>query len=259
MKQHLVDIATEKYPLRCSSLGDFVQCPWRVTMLMLATDHDKSGEAADTGSATHAAVAAWVKQGRNKDAALASMKSRIAEYPFAILTEATAMFEGYINDERNHCEYILCEEKIRVTLPPHETDKTKKEVVIWGTLDQVRKERGVLKVWDIKTSKKQPIDVLNYSTYQIAGYVIGAQQKLGVHVEPGGVILPRKYLGSGGPTHMETAWTARDIPLFLDTIRLTVANIRNHHIPLSPGDYCRFCIAQSPGRCIPLLRTIKNG
>ncbi len=57
--------ATAEFPLRASRLEKFLSCNWRVVLLTYG-GVDQAGEAADIGSAVHAAVDTCTRQDRTQ-------------------------------------------------------------------------------------------------------------------------------------------------------------------------------------------------
>lgn len=234
-------------------------------MLSMRMIEDSSGPAADTGTAVHAAVEYWHTHREVAEPIVASMKEVAAKcrdlFPLADLDDAERQFRAYCADPRNQTAIIVkTEQKVSFTIPAHETDETKQEIVITGTLDQIRKEGGVYSVHDIKTSKRPGWDLLNDHAMQIAAYSIGATQLMGCDVQPGSLIRTRGYLVRGvDPAKKPPGvffyfpWTLRDAPLILDAIRITVANIRNGYVVVGPGQECNWCPAGGLQSCLPKL------
>src|SRR5215218_1853705 len=188
----LTEFATESYPLHPSQLRLLMICPWRVAVEFLSAPDDEHGVAGDTGSAMHVAVANF-HRGKQKAECIAAMGSLISRYPKADLADAANMFLKYSGDIRNkEAECVAVEYPINFQIQAAEEDKTQTPIEIIGTVDQVRREFGKLKLYDLKTSKKDAQELLYEYTFQIAAYCIGASIGLGEIVHPGGIILARK-------------------------------------------------------------------
>lgn len=260
----LADFGTAKYPLRSSGLASVVSCPWKAVYMYLGlNDPDTSGPAADTGSAVHAACADFHKR-KEVATAIQVMRSRLSEYPLADLDEAAKMFLCYSQDPRNQtAEVVAVEQKIEIIL----AEAGQKEIVIHGTLDQLRIESGVWSVWDIKTSKRPAYSLLNEHLLQVAAYAYGAHLRYNQPVNLGGLILPRAYLTKGvmaahapPQAYIKYQQTFKDIPLVLASLINTVQNIRNGNIWFASGSQCDYCPAQGPQNCIPkLTELLDNG
>lgn len=246
----ITKFATSEFPLRASRLEKFLACNWRVVMLTFG-DNDPAGEAADTGSAVHAAVDTWHKTGLDAAAAVEAMRARLSEYPKADLPTAAQLFLAYTADLRNIGAEIVqgeCEVPFEIAASPQ--DPTGAPIVIIGHVDQVRRENGLLRVWDIKTSKKAPHEVLWGACIQAAAYCKGSEQLLGELVHPGGVIMPRR-----SPMHIPFTWTRDDVDRILDPIRHHVALVRAGHVAHVPeADRCKWCHSGGPDVCLPRLR-----
>lgn len=261
---------TKDYPIHASAVPEIIRCQWKAAMIYLATPDDESGEAADTGSMTHVAVAAWH---RDKDiaAAISALRESEARFAKGNVSEATSMFYLYTRDPRNHCEIatdqegrLLVEYKTQISITPSKSDPTQAPIEIVGTLDQVRLIYQKPKVWDLKTSKRPGLDQLNMYLYQIGMYSLMASKALGMPVSPGGLITPRHYKKGADPEtsppgiFWEYPLRFNDIGPLINGLRNAVASIRAGTVHPSPGDYCRYCPMQSTGECIPLLRSLTD-
>lgn len=261
----LAEIGTVSHPLHCSALANLLRCPWRIALIYLNEPEDVSGPAANTGSATHAAIAAW-HHGKGADGAVEEMCERISEYPLADLADAARLFLAYTQDPRNYPEAtVLCEQKVAFSLAPDPSDPTGAPICIVGRLDQVREVDGVLRMYDIKTSTREGIVLLAEHMFQAAAYCVGASMYLQRRVEPGALICPRKYFRRGvdprtAPTGVfwHFAWTYDDIDIMLGGIRRAVAAVRSGNVHFNPGDYCQWCPAKTPDLCIPLYKETFN-
>jgi RecB family exonuclease len=228
-----------------------------------------SGPAGDTGTATHKAVEEFHKTEGDVAAAIAAMHANTPRYPLAKLDEATNMFLAYASDPRNRTAKVrtdLLEKRIRFKIEPAPEDPTQKEIMISGRLDQIRLDKDN-RLWDLKTSKKDPYTVLLDTMFQAAAYCVGATLETGEQVHPGGIITPRHYLTnsvlpSNSPPKIfwHFAWTLQDAEHILDGVRRIVASIRRHAIYHVPGEeVCHWCIARSPDACLPKLKEFKRG
>lgn len=225
--------------------------------MYLYTSEDEGGAAGDTGSATHVAVREY-HRGRSLTQSLATMGEERTKYPQADLQDAAAMFLHYATDPRNAtAEVLLTEEKISFQIAAAAEDPTGEPIAINGTLDQVRRVDGVLRVYDLKTSRKEPYSILSQTTFQMAAYVVGACYKLGENVQPGALIMPRKYRpGSipSSPVFWHYSWMLKDIEHILDGVRHVVASIRRGHLWHVPNENCIWCPQKSPDLCLPRLQ-----
>lgn len=255
----LTKFATD-VPLHCSGLMALVRCPWRAVMHYLYDPEDEGGVAGDTGSAMHKAAAA-MHRGKDAAASLEVMQGMVHEYPRADLQDAAAMFLSYTADDRNRtAESLLVEEKIAFQIAAAEDDPTGAPIQVVGTLDQVRLTDGVPHLWDIKTSKKDPLLLLRKHQMQLAAYCVGATIRLGRTVQPGGVLCPRRYKSSSpstSPVFYHAAWTFDDIEQILLPVRRIVAEIRRGVVWHTPNEDCDWCIGRSPDLCLPKLKALK--
>lgn len=255
----LTQFATDAYPLHASGLRNLVSCPWKVVVGFLSAPSDESGAAADTGSAVHAAAAAF-HHGKEAAACLSIMGSRIREYPQADLKEAAALFLAYAADPRNRsARVVLVEQEVKFTISPASHDKTQAPIQVVGTVDQVRElDDGSLAALDIKTSKKDPVDLLNNHAMQVAAYMVGASYLLGRPVKRGCLITPRKYRPDGtGPAFWWYPWTLDDTAAVLEAVRNVVAAVRAGNVWHVAGEQCTWCPFRTPDACMPRLTQLR--
>jgi hypothetical protein len=254
------DIAGPGYPLHASGLATVLRCPWRTAVKYYdEPSGDDSGPAAQTGTLVHRAAE---KFHETKDVAsgLERMNEVAPQCPLGDVAEAAALYLQYVADPRNRdAEVILCEQQISFTIAPDPSDITGQPIHIVGTLDQVRNYRGKPHLFDIKTSTRDGVTLLAEHEIQVACYCIGASILLKQEVQPGALILPRKY-GSRDP-RMEPAgvffhfsWSYSDIETMFIGIRKNIAAIRAGQYWMLPGDWCRFCHQRSPDLCRPKLQ-----
>lgn len=255
MPNDLKLFGTAAYPLHPSGMRTLVTCPWRVVMEFLSSPDDESGKAADTGSAMHRAAAAMHK-GSTVAESLGIMQAEIVKYPLADLTDAAHMFLKYSEDARNRSAKVLfVEETIKFSIDPAAEDPTQERIEVIGTVDQVREDHGRYRVWDIKTSKRDPNEVLLESTFQMAAYCIGASVKLGKLVEPGGLIMPRQYRADihNSPVFWHYNFKVEDIGQLLYSVRRAVAEVRSGKFYHVPNLDCKWCHQKTPDVCFPKL------
>jgi hypothetical protein len=229
-------------------------------MNFMATPDDEHGEAGDTGSAMHKAADAMHK-GKELAECLQVMHAGIAKYPKADLADAASLFLSYAADTRNrNADIVVSEQPLAFSIAPAEDDPTQAPIEVIGTGDQVRRENGRLKYWDIKTSKKEATGLVDSHMFQAAAYCIGLTIALGEPVHPGGLILPRKYKAqsvSTSPVFWPFAWNFEDIEHILEPVRRRVSEIRRGLLYHVPGDYCFWCPAKSADLCLPRLKKFK--
>ena len=238
-----------------------LQCYLRVAYMHMFPTADEGGPAGDTGSAMHRAAAAF-HVGKEVADCLAVMQGALAEYPLADLADAAAMFLCYAADSRNRgVDTPLVEADVSFWIVPAAHDTTKEAIYVKGRLDQVRRHAdGKLRAWDIKTSKKDPQDILHQSTYQMAAYCVGAAAKLEERVDPGGIIMPRLYTKDleRSPVFRYFPWTFEDCEHIMEAVRCAVADVRAGRLRHFPSQDCRWCVLKSPDLCLPKLIDLRT-
>lgn len=253
---NLADFGTEARPLRASSLPRLIACPWSVVMEVYEEGPRDSGPAADTGSAVHFAAAMWHGPAKKETAvAIEVMRRCLSRFPLANLTAAADQFQRYADDKRNQeAEVVLCEKEVTLRL------KAETEIVIVGTLDQVRRDRhGRLAVYDIKTGSPEGWDMLHEHALQLAAYQIGASEKLGEEVHEAYIIRTKDYLKKRvGPVFWEAGWSGLAAArLLLQSVVETVQRVRLGHVWAGPGVQCKWCKAGGVAGCLPKLKELK--
>jgi len=228
--------------------------------MQLFSFRDDSGPAAQTGTAMHAASDEFHK---TKDVikAVEKMHSGKDQYPLADLDAAARMFVSYVQDPRNAtADVVLSEHPVEFVIKPHPDDPTKEDIHVRGRLDQVRKEHGQLRVYDIKTSTRDGFVLLSESFYQMAAYALGASAVLNTRVDPGALILPRKYLSRGvdpasSPSGVFWNYVFRteDAVHAMQGVRIAVMAIRTGTPWVGPSDACNWCHYGGIDRCVPEL------
>ncbi|MHB1424977.1 MAG: PD-(D/E)XK nuclease family protein [Gemmataceae bacterium] len=257
--------ATEAYPLRASSLPNLVICPMRAFLQFQGLLDDAGNASAEMGTLVHEILAHWHANGNNREAAIAAVGDWRSRFPLVAAAgrydEALAHVEGYRADPRNQARPILIEQKVRLALPPHETDPTGQSVIVQGALDQVRGTPQGLKLYDVKTGRTEGIQMLDLYAYQIAAYCVMATELLGEPVAPGALIRTAGYLhkrASGQEpdgVFFAIPWNLDDCREMLDVVRLVVANIRRGEVNFGPGYHCvSTCPARSLQRCLPVWK-----
>jgi hypothetical protein len=255
---NLEDFGSESHPIRCSYIPKIFQCPLRAVMEFNHDCEDTSGPAADTGSAVHKAIEEWYRHRFSVKDAVQAMALALPQFPQADLRDAESQFVHYAADPRNaQAKIIACEKEVEFTLDCSPNDATGKRIYIRGTLDQIRDEGGVFRLWDVKTSKRQGLTILREHLLQQAAYMYGASAMLGRIVQPGGVIMTRKYGPKNDPrtspmgVYFHYALSYDAMMLALDGLRDIVANIRSGAVWANPGDYCEWCPMGGHDACLP--------
>lgn len=250
--------ATEDFPLHPSGIRLLMDCPWRLVMVYLYSPSDESGPAADTGTAVHTAAHA-LHEGKEVADCLGIMKEKLAEYPRADLMDAADLFLKYSGDTRNRqARVVLNEAAIKFSITPAPEDPTGEAIALIGRVDQVREVDGQLKVYDLKSSKKDPNQLLHEHVFQMAAYCVGASVLLQRKVDPGALILVRRYKNtdhSNAPVFWHYAWKFDDCEKILNIVRHRVAEIRRGILYHNPAEHmCRWCHQHSPDICFPKLQ-----
>jgi hypothetical protein len=243
--------ATAARPLRPSRVGKFLRCPMSVVLQMAA--ESAGNAAAQTGNLVHDAVEAYHKTKEAREAAgLAALERARAQFPEGDAEKAKAIFARYAKDPRNQNAVVpWVEAPVTLTLAPAPNDPTGKPVVISGTLDQVRLEDGVLRVWDVKTGDRLSGDESEAEyLIQQATYTLAAIQTLDPSIQPGGLIYTPAYEKSRSKPFRPLKLTADRCKMLILPLVYWVAAVRSGVAPFSPSpEACRFCDEGGWPRC----------
>lgn len=247
--------ADKSHPIRCSKLANIAKCSARIYMIhLIDNEDDEGGESAQTGSLTHAGVAAFHKTKGNlsmrKGAAWDAIAKAAKEFPLADKDEVRLFITPYMDDPRNiNAVMLAVEHEVEFTLDPHELDPTGEKIYIEGTLDQIRKWPHIRYpvVDDLKTGKKTGWEMIHDYALQLAAYAYAARQCGFPDVGPGHIIRNYGYRVRGAemPAPSGVFWAMPykwdDIPSLLDTVKLGVALIRMGYYHFNPGPHCTYC------------------
>lgn len=259
--------ATEEFPLRVSSISEFLQCNWKHLSKWLGMEQGSANIQAMIGTALHHTVGVF-HEFNDKELAIKSLLENNGIFDAKgqgyllneeHLTEVLSMFRPYCEDKRNTEAKILGIEKYYSTLiPPHETDKTGEMITITGHVDQIRQEDRLL-CCDIKTNAYSSSNLTLTHFYQLVfyAYLCNASGDFKELVFPGYLIMPRNYSKKNGTVFYRIPYKQRNMPIYLDNLRLAVANVRNRNISVSPEFWCNFCNYKSPVNCTDDLQQLR--
>lgn len=269
---NLKEFATSKYPLRSSHLRKIVTCNMESILELLGDLQDDAGAAAQTGTITHSAIEAFHREQRDVTektvAGMTALRDATKRNPLADDKEASIYFAHYANDPRNQSAEFLTrsgtpglEIQMYGWLEPHSSDPTGERIILTGKADQLRLYRGKRIVVDYKTGKSSAYEMHAVYAYQMAAYMHLANQN-GWEIEEGYIIRGYRYreisakpfLPSPEDAFVAMPFTAKDVMLILDRVRLEVARIRSGDLQFGPSAMCSWCPAKSMSRCIPLAK-----
>lgn len=231
-----IPLATIDNPLRASKVSQFISCP----MSVILSEEQEGGQAAQTGSLIHAAIAeyhtAGGEQGERVERAKKALERARQSFPKADEGEAWDIVKRYVADKANQeAKTPWVEQRVTLVLDG--------DIHIRGTLDQIRDD-GRLTVWDIKTGSYHTSDesLLLYTT-QLAVYTLAARQTLDPSIEPGGIIYTPAYKKSRSRVFLTSTLTVgqcEDIVSFLiPIVRAIRAGSRIYRPSLESCKFCR--------------------
>lgn len=272
-------------PIRCSRLASIGRCPLRVFILeFLDSEDDEGGPTAQTGSLTHAGVAAFHQTTGGKDTRVAAAWNAIAatraKFPLADADEVRLFITPYMNDPRNlnarfaiipqgfeRAGEVAVEYPVSFVLEPHSLDPIKAPIHVQGTLDQIRiDDSDRYCVHDLKTGKPTAWAMIHDYAIQQAAYTHGAMS-IFPRAKWVGPKLIRNYgyrergaeLPSPSGVFLSCGFSPDSIADLLDGVRLEVALIRMGEISVKPGSHCSYCELGGLVGCLPRIKAIMNG
>lgn len=253
----LRDFATSKYYLRPSKVADFISCPLAVMLEFGPATDTLGGVAAQTGNLVHTGVQAYHTQtGEENDrvaAGLAALAAAREKFPQGDQTRANRIYTNYTRDPKNITAKVKwVEQRVRLVLKAEPYDPTGEDIVIDGTLDQVRWDGEHLSVWDIKTGERLSAnEVLDEHIVQQSVYVLAARKSLDASIEPGGLIYTPGYEITRGRTHLPYQMTVADCEATLSMVPILVAHARAGRPLAHPSlESCRYCEHKKYPKCL---------
>lgn len=252
-------------PIRCSKLDQYVKCSLKMFLQeMTEQAESEGGPPAQTGSLTHAGVAAYHKFKGSQDQKVKAGWDAIAAnreiFSLADTEEVRLFYTPYVNDPRNiEAEFavipsgplkgeLAIEHEINFTLPPHELDQTGLPIYVQGHMDQVRVRNRIPCVDDLKTGKKTGLEMIHDYAYQIAGYTYGLRQLWFPDCQPGNIIRAQGYRTRDAklvPNPSGVMWampfTWKGVEWLLENVRFHIAMLRNGVVNPGPGPHCTYC------------------
>ena len=237
--------------IRASSLATLARCPG---LHVVQRESSGSGVAADTGSAVGRMIELWHAGLTAGDAIARAGREAAERYPNAKLEDAGRRALRYMRDERNPPKIAFhCELEVDLVLPGWEGEP---DVHLRGHLDQIREgEDGRLRVWDVKDGEPSGQEMVLGYAWQLAAYALGATEKLGRPVLPGGIIRTKGYDVAKGHADPSIAnvffvapWTLDQCRAMLENVVFKVHLIRRGLVLRTPGVHCSWCTL-SPSTC----------
>lgn len=255
----LINFGTAQMPLRPSSLDALIRCPLSIALQLIDSIESTSGPAADTGSLTHAAVAAWHLNDRKLEVGLAAIRDSLPKFPLGDPQDAERFFRCYVEDPRNNiAEVFAVEQKVKCVIDADPDDPTGEPIHIQGTLDQIRIEDGVPKIFDLKTGSPEGWVMLHTYAFQQSAYTIAASQTFGFEAQPGALIRASGWRKRGvDPSSAPPGvffympWSLEDCYRLMKVVAAKVAEVRRMKVAPNPGHHCSFCPIGGLDTCLP--------
>lgn len=241
--------------LRISGLTSLGCCPG--FHLLQKKDYGPVHQSALAGTLVGEAIERWHK-GIALDICVGKLDEQV---PKAYKAMARKCVRGYAADKRNqpgnteqYGEVIpeLMEKEVKLELPPSPDDPIQWPIQLIGHVDQIRRARDGLYVWDLKTGTDGGVNLLYKHAWQLAGYALAASETLGEPVKVGGIIRGRDYAAKDATNPIvfyEGMWGPDQCRMMLDTVRQHIAWLHQGYVHLHPGAHCGYCPGGNPATC----------
>ena len=259
-------IGSRGRPIRASLLPNLFRCPRFYMEKVLGDKDDVAGEAAQTGNLVHVGIQTFHQSNGNEAQARAMVEASSKVYVSGDVTEALRLLQKYCKRETSERRGIVSrsEEKIEVTLPPSPFDPTKEEIVIQGTVDQIRTiGRDTIYVVDHKTGRKPGADMVMEHATQLAVYMLGVKRMYPDKTVQGFITRIQDLCRADLPYWWPMPFGGTEVEIFnvLQPIidRIAVIRMQRHHS--TPGKHCEWCPLSQYPSCItlPLGHRSKTG
>ena len=239
--------------VRASSLPTLFAC-------MKSLEYKESGvsnEYADTGSLIHKGIQAFHVL-NNIDAALAVMATvHHRDFPEANGPKAAHHFRRYTETHQRWGAVKQSERSIAFTLAPCAIDPTKEEIVIEGTLDQIRTPGVGEVVVDMKTGSNPIKWMMRHYMPQLCAYQYGYFIETGI--QPQAAILRTQDFLQGGNVYHPVPWTWDTVINTMENVKTLIALFRLGLQISSPGDHCEYCPAGGIENCSVNAKPVEKG
>jgi len=258
--------------VRISAFNPLAVCPGLFVLQSLG--ESTSGKAADTGSLVGYGVEMF-HLAYEGDAVAAALHSahlmtlhQEARWPKADLKAAIRTVARYCEDTRSYTAsspfgIVVAERQeaeVNLTLTPDDDDPAGEPIFLTGHVDQPRRDPfGVLKIWDVKNTKRYTgVDALYKYAWQLAAYCVAATETWGEDVTPGGIILTQAYHGKikgkkpaseCGGVWISAPWSLSDCRAMLRQVAYQIGRVRAGLIAETPGPSCSYCPGEGPSNC----------
>lgn len=229
-------------------------------MERVATDGMGEGNsAAQTGSLVHLGIQVYEVSANNRAKAIHSMEeAQRTMYKLADLKQAISMLDGYIQRAVSrpkgvvrHTEYI-----VTARIPCATFDPTGKEIVVQGTVDQVRElSDGTLEVIDFKSGRTSGPHMIEEYYLQLAGYTLGIAQKYKGRKITAYIGRLRDLTNNSEPYWWPLPFKVADLIRILAPVQIGIAAARAGLLPSTPGAACEYC----PMPAFPLCYDVPLG
>jgi len=242
------DFGTELFPLRGSLLKRFLECPRR--MLAMFDEPFITNDKIETGSAVHSLIETLEREGKVTDK---DKKIVFQKYSKAKEAESLGYFNGYVRKRgeitEKYGKIIANEEQLFFRLPPAKGDKTKKEIVIGCTIDQLRKKGDTFTVVDFKVSSLAITDMVKIYALQISAYMLCVEQNHKTKDIQCAIVNPILAARPRSVYQVKIKFTLDKCRQMMSAIQEQVKLIREGNPMRIAGSACRECKLRSPEFC----------
>lgn len=255
------DIATDKKPIRASMLPYLFACP-KMFYERFGADGSIDDVAANTGSMVHAGIETYHKSNGKLAVAVKAIEAAKVKYPSGDVDEATVLLRKYVEREKSNPRGQTLtgynEFQGAVKIPCSPLDKTGQEIVITGTVDQLREKMPPTKfrpythcgVVDHKSGRRYGADMLEYYAPQLAVYMLIASEMLGDEKIGCYITRLQDLKRCDLPFFWEFEFNVADCLKILTPVQTRIAEIRAGLHSATPGKHCEYCAVKPYPNCV---------
>lgn len=239
--------ATETQALRGSGLKYLLECPMRFSLTLGSVE---ANIAMQTGSAVHELIERF-EEAKRTPLTDDVIKKTFDKYTLAKQEEAITYFRGYERQEpkltEKYGEIVAAEKQTKCLIAPYTTEE--KEIVVYCTIDQLRKKKSQYAVIDFKVSSQPIADSMLVYALQMSAYIQSIAQtyktKNVVAVIANPVLMSRPRSVWMYECKIDVAKASK----LLEPIAHVVSAIRQGVELRKSGTQCARCPKKSPENC----------
>ena len=238
-------LGSKDQPIRASLLPNLFKCPRFYMEKVIGDGNDIAGKDAHTGNLVHVGIQAYHQSGMKENQGKIAIEIAAKVYPLGSTDDAIRLFEKYHKRETSERRgtVIHSEVHIEAKIPAADFDPTKEEIVIHGTVDQIRQiGRDTLYVVDHKTGRTGGADMVLSHMPQLAVYMLGVMDRFPDKKVEGFITRIQDLCRINLPYWWRMPMNGREGVLgVLKVVQHRIALLRMGIYDATPGKWCEWC------------------